>query len=447
VTPWCRRSLIAVGLLLVLMVVLWGCGMKTDFYRELETSLAAKNYEVALRTLQGQEEEYGEKNVVLYNLEMGTLTHYGARYEESNRYFLAAEKTMEELYTKSITTEAAAVVLNDNLIPYEGEDFEKVFVNLFLALNFAEMGNIEEALVEARKVDLKLNQYSRKYEGKNVYKQDAFVRYIMGMLYEAAGEVNDAFISYKKAYEGYKMYDSQFKTTCPSFLKADLVRTAALLRFDEDRRRFENEFNIRYTRPKKKEGSVVMVIHSGRGPIKEENKIKVTIPDNDAVLHTFTVALPKFISRERKQAAYDVEVGSKSAPLQKTPAELGEHVTEIARKSLDDRIGLVYLKAGGRALLKFLASEAAKKEWKKDGDETGNFFKSLLVDIAVDATEQADVRTWRTLPNQMFLVRVNLPPGTHNFTLTGRNPHRDLLADQVTVKEGKIVFRLFVDVN
>ena len=241
-TPWCRRSLIAVGLLLVLMVVLWGCGMKTDFYRELETSLAAKNYEVALKTLQGQEEEFGEKNVVLYNLEMGTLTHYGARYEESNRYFLAAEKTMEELYTKSITTEAAAVVLNDNLIPYEGEDFEKVFVNLFLALNFAEMGNIEEALVEARKVDLKLNQYSRKYEGKNVYKQDAFVRYIMGMLYEAAGEINDAFISYKKAYEGYKMYETQFKTTCPSFLKTDLVRTAALLRFDDERRRFEKEF-------------------------------------------------------------------------------------------------------------------------------------------------------------------------------------------------------------
>jgi hypothetical protein len=147
------------------------------------------------------------------------------------------------------------------------------------------------------------------------------------------------------------------------------------------------------------------------------------------------------------QARYDVEVSSQSVPLRKTSAELGEYVTEIARKSLDDRIGLVYLKAGGRAVLKFLAAEAAKKEWKKDGDETGNFFKSLLVDIAVDATEQADVRTWRTLPNQMFLIRLDLPPGTHNFTLTGRNPSRSLLADQVTVKEGKMVFRLFVDVN
>jgi hypothetical protein len=269
----------------------------------------------------------------------------------------------------------------------------------------------------------------------------------MGMLYEAAGEINDAFISYKKAYEGYKLYDDQFKTACPSFLKTDLVRTAAVLRFDDDRKRFEKEFGIRYTKPRKKEGSVVMIIHSGRGPIKEENKIKVTIPDNDAVLHTFTVAVPKFVSRERIPSVYDVEVSSKDVPSRKVTVELGEFVTEIARKSLDDRIGMVYLKAGGRALLKFLASEAAKKEWKKDGDETGNFFKSLLVDIAVDATEQADVRTWRTLPNQLLLVRLDLPPGTHNFTLTGRNPSRSLLADQVTVKEGKVVFRLFVDIN
>jgi hypothetical protein len=433
--------------LAALLLVLPGCGMNTDFYREVETGIAGKNYVVALKALQSQKEEFGEKNFVLYNLEMGSLTHYSARYVESNRYFLAAEKMMEELYTKSISTEVAAFALNDNLIPYGGEDFEKVFVNIFLALNFAEMGNIEEALVEARKVDLKLNQYSRQYEGKNVYQQDAFARYIMGALYEAAGEVNDAFISYKKAYEGYKTYATQFKTPCPSFLRADLVRTAALLGFDDDRKRFEKEFGIKYTKPKKKEGSVLMIIHSGRGPIKEENKIKVTIPDKQLVLHTFNVAFPKFASRERTQMAYDVEVSGPGVSRQTVPAELGQYVTEIARKSLDDRIGMVYLKAGGRAVLKFIASEAAKKELKKDGDETGNFFKSLLVDIAVDATEQADVRTWRTLPNQMFLVRLNLPPGTHNFTLTGRDPQRGLLSDQVTVKEGKTVFRLFVDVN
>ena len=424
-----------------------GCGMKTDFYREVEKNLAVHNYAVAMAGLQDNKEAFGDNNSVLFNLEMGTLLHYSFRFDESTKYFLAAEKEMEELYTKSVTTEAAAFALNDNMLPYEGEDFEKVFVNLFAALNFAQAGDIEGALVEARKVDTKLNQFSRQYEGKNVYHQDAFVRYVMGVLYEAGGEINDAFISYRKAYEGYKEYAAQFKTPCPSYLKTDLLRTATQLGFDDERKQFEKEFSLKYTKPKAKEGSLFFVVHSGRGPIKEENKIKVSIPDADGVLHTFTVALPKFKARERIQVRYEVGISGKGITATKMDAELGEYVTEIARKSLDDRLGLIYLKSGGRALLKFLASEAAKKELKKEDDELGNFFKSLAVDLAVGATEAADIRTWRTLPNQVFIVRANLPAGTYSMTLTGHNPYRDLLSDMITVKAGKAQIRMFVDVN
>ena len=76
-------------------------------------------------------------------------------------------------------------------------------MNVYLALNFAAQGLPDEALVEARKVDLKLKEYARQYEGKNAYQEDAFARYLSGILYESTGEINDAFIAYKKAYEAY----------------------------------------------------------------------------------------------------------------------------------------------------------------------------------------------------------------------------------------------------
>jgi hypothetical protein len=269
----------------------------------------------------------------------------------------------------------------------------------------------------------------------------------MGALYEAAGETNDAFISYRKAYDGYKEYSTQFKTPCPSFLKNDLVRVAAQLGFDDERRRFEREFNLRYTKPRKPEGALFVVIHSGRGPVKEQNKLKVTIPDKDAVLHTFVAAVPKFVSREKIQTRYEISVSGVGSPAARVPAELGQHVTEIAKRSLEDRLTLIYLKTGGRALLKFLASEKAKKEWKKDGDDLGNFFKSLAVDIAVDASEQADIRTWHTLPNQMFIVRAQLPAGTYAVNVTGFNPTRDLVSQQITTRPGKVEFRVIADVN
>ncbi|GAF99605.1 unnamed protein product, partial [marine sediment metagenome] len=79
-------------------------------------------------------------------------------------------------------------------------------VNLFMALNYVGMGNWEGALVEARKVDNKLSVINSKYEEekKNVYKEDGFIRFLMGALYEAEGEINDAFISYRKAEEIYR---------------------------------------------------------------------------------------------------------------------------------------------------------------------------------------------------------------------------------------------------
>jgi uncharacterized protein len=437
---WKAASVLAGFLLLA------SCAMRTDFYRDLEQSVASRNYAAAAAALKANEAEFGEKNSVLFDLELGVLAHYAEQHTESNRMLLSAEKRMEELYTKSISTEAAAMVLNDNLLPYEGEDFEKVFVNLFLALNFAQLQNIEEALVEARKVDLKLKEYSKQYEGKNVYKQDAFIRYVMGALYEANGEINDAFIAYRNAHEAYKTIADSFKTSCPSFLKADLIRTSGQLGFDNERRRFEQQFGIKYAKPKTKDGALLVIIHSGRAPIKEQNKIRVSIPDKDGVLHTFTVAVPKFVPRKKVQVQYDAEIRGTGKPL-RIGAEIAENVTEIAKKSLDDRLTLVYLKAGGRALLKFLASEKAKSEWKKENDEIGNLVKSIFIDAAVDASEQADTRSWRSLPGQIHIIRAQLPPGTYSVQVRAQGQSRELLAEQVIITGGKTKLRVLTDVN
>ena len=433
-------------LFLLGLLLLSSCGVSSDLYRDVDRSIAGGDYAVAASAMEENRDEFGETNSVLFNLEVGLLAHYGEQYAESNEMFLAAERKMEELYTKSISTEVGAALVNDNLLPYEGEDFEKVFVNLFLALNFAQMGEVEEALVEARKVDLKLKEYSRQYEEKNTYKQDAFIRYVMGALYEASGELNDAFISYRKAYEGYIEYAGYYGTPCPSFLKDDLVRTAGLLGFTDERQKFEQLFGISYTEPEAKEGSLLMIIHSGRGPLKVENKIRVSIADKDGVIHTFTVALPKFAPRRRGIPHYTASIQS-SGHVMRISAELAEDVTEIARKSLEDRLGMVYLKAGGRAVLKFLAAEKAKSEWKKEGDEWGNLAKSILIDAAVIASEQADTRTWRSLPAQMLMIRAHLPPGTHTLQLSSDDPSRTVSVGEVTIAPGAIQLLVITDVN
>ena len=69
----------------------------------------------------------------------------------------------------------------------------------------------------------------------------------------------------------------------------------------------------------------------------------------------------------------------------------------------------ILLRTVVRAILKYLAFRRAEKK----GDLLGD-----LVNFFNVATERADTRSWETLPNQIFLVRMSLPAGTHNVTLS-----------------------------
>ena len=430
-----------------LSVFLFGCSNIEALQREVDANIARGNYRQAIEQIRGTEKLYGEKNNVLYNLDLGMMYHYLGESDSSNSCFFRAEKKIEELYTKSISTQVLSFIINDNIIPYDGEDHEKVMLNVFTALNFAERGDAEGALVEARKVDLKLREYSKAYEGKNAYREDAFIRYVTGALYESAGEINDAFIAYRNSYTTYKEYEKNYATKAPSFLVDDIVRTASLMGFEEERQEFLKAGGKRYDRKRSKdEGSILVVTYVGQAPRKDEIKPTVRIPDTAGVIHTFQIALPKFVPRYFGGRKYFVEAISEHDSIVVTP-ESAEDITAIASKALDERIAMVYLKAGGRALLKFLAAEKAKADLKKNDNKLLNVLGSIAIDVAIGATEQADTRAWRTLPAQIHLARMNVKPGKYTLRVAASDGQFSLKDVAVDVKAGKISFVIVDDVR
>jgi hypothetical protein len=425
------------------------CASTSAFYTGVENNIADGNYGAALDQVRANRPAYGDKSTVLYNLDVGLLFHYAGVPDSSNIYFFAAEKEIGELFTRSVTLAAASMLLNDNVLPYEGEDFEKVLVNVFLALNYAQKGEPDDALVEARKVDEKLREYARQYEGKNKYQEDAFIRYVTGVLYESRGEVNDAFIAYRKAFETYRVYTKEYGTPAPSFLLDDLVRTATLMSFDDEAASYRAMGGRAYTSGGVPSGSVIVLVYSGRGPVKQEVRPKVSIPDEKAVIHTFQVALPKFVARHQAGRRYSVDVrqGEGVTPMVAT-TEVAEDVTAIAARTLEDRLSLIYLKPGGRALLKFLAAEKAKSELSKNSDDkVRNFLGSLAVDLTVAVTEQADVRTWRTLPAEFQIARLNIAPGDYTVRVSSSDGKYILPGEPVNVRAGKSTFLIVDDVR
>jgi len=90
---------------------------------------------------------------------------------------------MERLYAASISENALSFVVNDATVSYAGDDYEQVLVHLYMALNYLELGQRDEARVEALQVDTKLREIGEKIPA-NKFTEDALSRYLTGMIYE-----------------------------------------------------------------------------------------------------------------------------------------------------------------------------------------------------------------------------------------------------------------------
>ena len=172
---------------------------------------------------------YKEKDRVLYYLDAGMLYHYSGEYEKSNQALSAAEQGIEDLYTKSISKILTSGVLNDNALDYSGEDYEDVYLNIFKALNYIALGDNESALVEIRRVHIKLglledkyrdliNEYNRSDDAEGEiearelrFYNSALARYMGMLLYRAEGSFDDARIELDEIREAYneqsQLYD------------------------------------------------------------------------------------------------------------------------------------------------------------------------------------------------------------------------------------------------
>jgi len=449
--------------------------------------LPESDFPNAIKELESSEKAFGKKNRLLYLLNMGALQHYAGNFEESNRFFQEAYDLADELYTKSITTEIAGTV-SPNVRPYYGEDYERVMISTFMALNYFKLGLLEDALVEARKIDKDLELLTSKYEGKNKYKNDAFSRYLAGMIQEAGGELNDAFISYVQAYEAYREYEKMFGFRVPDQLKRDILRLAAVLRFSDKYEYFLKEFGGEYQPagpPVRGEGEVVVIAFTGLAPLKEELSIKHTGVDDEGKTHTLELQIPVLVERPssidgvrvKLRAAAD-ETGSapegesgegsdKSGDTDTAASEgevdsstrrfrlsqhafLAQDIVAIAKKNMDDKRPWLIMRAWTAALARLAASEKLKEKAKGESF-WGNVVKGALIDSALENVTRADIRCWRTIPGRIYVSRFRLPKGSYDlcteFLDSGGNCLSRHCNYRINVKPGRTLIYFFREFN
>ena len=414
----CRAALLSV------VLALGGCATYSDSFSGIERNLSAQQYDKALQLVEKQADT--KKDRALYFLNKGMVLRMKRDFAGSNQALEAGKVEMERLFAASVSENTLSYLLNDATVSYAGEDYEQVLVHLYMALNYLELGQYNEARVEALQVDIKLREIGEK-DPEGRFTEDAFSRYITGLVYEDLEEWGDALIAYRKSYEAYKKYQKDYKVAVPDMLKHDLLRLAQRLGQTGEAKKFSREFGIVPSGmdggKKDDEGELVFILNNGLAPIKREKVIGASAyrphgvleagsmhehgsPGLPVVVH---IALPHFESRSSRVLKARVSVSGKQAYTQ-----MMEDIDAIARASLESRLPAITARSVARAVAKVAIQKSVDRAGRKrDNDLAIELLSSFAVRVAAAATERADTRSWLTLPANIQLARLAIPAGQY----------------------------------
>lgn len=430
-----------------MLVWLAGCAASGQRYALIDRSLVAGDVAQAAAIVEQAERDYGSKSRVLYEMDRGLLLQLAGQYRLSSAALERAEEEVDRLYTRTVRSEAAAFLTNDTTLPYEGDAYEHVMINVVKALNYAVQGQLQEALVEVRRIDHRLNVLSdRVREGG--YRNDGFARYLSGLLYEAAGDPNNAFIAYRNALEAYDAAHAWSGTPRPALLPADLLRTAEALHLTTELDQYRRQFGEMTWEPlseRRHLAQVILISYNGRAPRKEDRYLDLPIsldalqlvllnraffPSShrnraaDAVLYGLNgrvvrVALPRLVPQKTTVPFEIMTLTDATDRAVTVKSELVQNVTALAEKSLADRLPQITVKALARAATKFALAEGATRGAQqaagKDAAPWVALFVGLLTKGFAVASEEADKRSWQTLPDEIHMARAWVPPGRYRL--------------------------------
>lgn len=422
---------------LILVMVLPGCVMTNAFMPYSVVSLhykAAINNSTDGQVLADLNKLRRSADKQLYLVERGRINQIKGDNTSSLNDFaeaIDAVKVADDKAKITLSRTAArtgSLLSNDSVVPYSLDAYEKVMVHHYQALNYIAKGDIGAASVEVRRANFvqqealerhhkelaKVEEDAKKndvpMDAMNVDRytaslsevlsqvknsfQNAYSFYLSGLIFEANGEFNDAYIDYKRALE-----------IAPdnTYLQHDVLRLAQSLGMKEDYRHFTSRFKPELTPPNKGDGSVVVFYEHGFIPSKIESRIDVPAFRHGGA-HSIAIPFYQQPWRTSEPAVIDVE----GKQFNQTQSVVNFYA--LAAKSLQEEMPMI--------LVRQLIRLRVKYETQKVANDKGGAFAGGAMMLWNMLSERADLRTWSTLPNEVQISRGSLAPGDYALTMT-----------------------------
>lgn len=412
---------------------------RNEPFVEVDKLARSGQYEEAATMLTGEDRDrfYTKRDKVLYHLDVGMLLHYAHEHDRSTEHLTEAEFLIEEYFTKSISQAAATLLINDTKQDYAGEDYEDIYLNVFKALNFLKQDEFDPAFVEVRRINNKLNLLEDKYQGvasgynnaeesemqfepgETNFHNSALARYLSMIMYRAEGDYDGARIDRNKIDEAFQTQPGIYNFDKPNL--SDALDPSVGPR-------------------------LIVMAFSGESPEKRADTLRV-ITENDLVIiqgerendegvlemnrlnvfpfpgveggFRFKFQMPRLELRGSDVARIQVLVdGSPIGTLERI-----ESIQKVAQETFEVRKPLIYLKTITRVVVKGILAERGKEQLQRATADAGalgllgSIAAGIATDVAVDVSEQADLRISRYFPAFAYIGEFEVPEGEHTITI------------------------------
>jgi len=358
---------------------------------------------------------------LLWTLQAAAAKRMLKDYNSSTQCFDTAEKNLQ-YYDKrfSLGDEISAVTINDNAMPYKGEEYDGVMVNTYKALNFLSERKTDLARVEFNRALDRQRRTKEKFE-KEISETKAKIDKASygGMVKSTISDPNMGQTLHSRypelyEYQAYKDYTNPFVTYLASVYfnsigesstARDLLKeTYGLV---PDNKYVEAEFEETEKLLAKNENpknTVWLIFENGLGPIKEEFRLDLPLFIATSRIQYVGIALPKLRYRDSAFPCLQIEADGNYYNTS-VISNMDRVIHSEFKKDFEAILTRAIISATGKVAAQYVLSSQ---------DSTAANIASIMVAAYSFATNAADVRIWTSLPKDFQIARFPIP---HNKIL------------------------------
>ncbi|MDO8954499.1 MAG: hypothetical protein Q7V63_06600 [Gammaproteobacteria bacterium] len=439
------RVWLKASLLLVCGMLLSGCATSSVFspYPDqmsgIRAKLNASGYASSIKTLSKGADSTDHD---LYNMELGRVQQLSGNYPASISTYTKVINSVQQqqlaakIQMSNILAQTGSLMTNDNALPYRVKGYELIFLYNYQVLNYLAIGDVQDALVSIRRSDQQQQWYVQQHQyelqqakemadkkswsldptqygpskatylvAKNVTDpmQNGFAYYLSGLVYEATGDYNNAFISLQNAI-AIQPNNSYLQTKLLEVLEE---RGGSPSQFQY----YMKQFGLTKAPViPQHSGQVVVIYEQGLVPPMTSASYPLNIQGASQI---FTFPVYKATSSVAPVLSVSMQDNKALTALGQTQSVV--NVEAIAAKNLTDEYPLIFIREALRVVTQTaVLTSSANNSNATEGNKLAD---ALAATLYMSLMAGADLRSWLTLPNTVQIYQGYLPPASISLIL------------------------------